>query len=182
MYCLLNGELPFEGSSLSQILSAQLTKKIEADGEGGTQRPLMKIVKRMLEKNPRDRYQSITSVVDDLNWLEVNDSEQQLGEFVAGLADVRDSITVPKFVGRTEERARIRQMIDEVRDGASRFVLVKGESGFGKSRLVGEAVSEASLLGMQVFLSEAAEQSGDCLLYTSPSPRDQRGSRMPSSA
>ena len=24
--------------------------------------------------------------------------------------------------------------------------------------------------------------SGDCLLYTSPSPRDQRGSRMPSSA
>ena len=26
------------------------------------------------------------------------------------------------------------------------------------------------------------EQPGDCLLYTSPSPRDQRGSRMPSSA
>ena len=25
-------------------------------------------------------------------------------------------------------------------------------------------------------------QAGDCLLYTSPSPRDQRGSRMPSSA
>ena len=27
-----------------------------------------------------------------------------------------------------------------------------------------------------------AEDSGSCLLYTSPSPRDQRGSRMPSSA
>ena len=27
-----------------------------------------------------------------------------------------------------------------------------------------------------------AELSRDCLLYTSPSPRDQRGSRMPSSA
>ena len=26
------------------------------------------------------------------------------------------------------------------------------------------------------------EESDDCLLYTSPSPRDQRGSRMPSSA
>ena len=26
------------------------------------------------------------------------------------------------------------------------------------------------------------DQIGDCLLYTSPSPRDQRGSRMPSSA
>ena len=28
----------------------------------------------------------------------------------------------------------------------------------------------------------AVEQSQHCLLYTSPSPRDQRGSRMPSSA
>ena len=27
-----------------------------------------------------------------------------------------------------------------------------------------------------------AEMHADCLLYTSPSPRDQRGSRMPSSA
>ena len=28
----------------------------------------------------------------------------------------------------------------------------------------------------------AFAEDGDCLLYTSPSPRDQRGSRMPSSA
>ena len=28
----------------------------------------------------------------------------------------------------------------------------------------------------------ATAQTGNCLLYTSPSPRDQRGSRMPSSA
>ena len=28
----------------------------------------------------------------------------------------------------------------------------------------------------------AEDQAGNCLLYTSPSPRDQRGSRMPSSA
>ena len=29
---------------------------------------------------------------------------------------------------------------------------------------------------------DAATHADDCLLYTSPSPRDQRGSRMPSSA
>ena len=32
-----------------------------------------------------------------------------------------------------------------------------------------------------IFMSAVAEING-CLLYTSPSPRDQRGSRMPSSA
>ena len=31
-------------------------------------------------------------------------------------------------------------------------------------------------------LAEERERAGGCLLYTSPSPRDQRGSRMPSSA
>ena len=32
------------------------------------------------------------------------------------------------------------------------------------------------------FLLKALNHPKDCLLYTSPSPRDQRGSRMPSSA
>ena len=31
-------------------------------------------------------------------------------------------------------------------------------------------------------LNRTIELAGNCLLYTSPSPRDQRGSRMPSSA
>ena len=33
-----------------------------------------------------------------------------------------------------------------------------------------------------VDLAEVVDRYKDCLLYTSPSPRDQRGSRMPSSA
>ena len=35
---------------------------------------------------------------------------------------------------------------------------------------------------MTTFHTELIHQLGPCLLYTSPSPRDQRGSRMPSSA
>ena len=31
-------------------------------------------------------------------------------------------------------------------------------------------------------ITKLIEQNKSCLLYTSPSPRDQRGSRMPSSA
>ena len=34
----------------------------------------------------------------------------------------------------------------------------------------------------KVFFSYEKANIEDCLLYTSPSPRDQRGSRMPSSA
>ena len=38
------------------------------------------------------------------------------------------------------------------------------------------------LKGLEHFWNGWAAYRSDCLLYTSPSPRDQRGSRMPSSA
>ena len=38
------------------------------------------------------------------------------------------------------------------------------------------------LVGLEELIAPLIEQHGGCLLYTSPSPRDQRGSRMPSSA
>ena len=46
---------------------------------------------------------------------------------------------------------------------------------------------ELTWLGMQLNVSNMTvalpqEKVTNCLLYTSPSPRDQRGSRMPSSA
>ena len=37
-------------------------------------------------------------------------------------------------------------------------------------------------VGKDSLVTDAYGMSTDCLLYTSPSPRDQRGSRMPSSA
>ena len=43
-----------------------------------------------------------------------------------------------------------------------------------------EDLSEEEVL--QHVQESTSGQTIDCLLYTSPSPRDQRGSRMPSSA
>ena len=51
-------------------------------------------------------------------------------------------------------------------------VAIVGPSGAGKTTLL-------QILGTLDIPSNKAES---CLLYTSPSPRDQRGSRMPSSA
>ena len=45
-----------------------------------------------------------------------------------------------------------------------------------------ETALERGLLAIIAGAGGAAHLPGICLLYTSPSPRDQRGSRMPSSA
>ena len=49
------------------------------------------------------------------------------------------------------------------------------------SKKISEAISEI-LDGDSEIAAMASAIARDCLLYTSPSPRDQRGSRMPSSA
>ena len=54
---------------------------------------------------------------------------------------------------------------------------------YGQSNTIAELVSESNFIGIYKAESPSSilnEKS--CLLYTSPSPRDQRGSRMPSSA
>ena len=48
--------------------------------------------------------------------------------------------------------------------------------------LRGHAAEQLILLDKAKEVLRVIEGMGTCLLYTSPSPRDQRGSRMPSSA
>ena len=53
-----------------------------------------------------------------------------------------------------------------------------GDADFDKAASIDAPSVEAA----QEFLTERRRRVIGCLLYTSPSPRDQRGSRMPSSA
>ena len=63
-------------------------------------------------------------------------------------------------------------LVDLVEHGVEAFVLVVG---------VEQAARDLAVLG-EVEQGDADLEDGGCLLYTSPSPRDKRQSRMPSSA
>ena len=87
---------------------------------------------------------------------------------------------------------KVFSLFDSLREKKSRFDvascgLITGESGSGKSQLAkryfqkNQPLEEENRRRIPVFHYELKEAS-TCLLYTSPSPRDQRGSRMPSSA
>ena len=66
----------------------------------------------------------------------------------------------------------------EIKQGES--VFLQGPSGSGKSTLLGLIGGVLRPRSGEILIQ--GENIAACLLYTSPSPRDQRGSRMPSSA
>jgi len=73
-----------------------------------------------------------------------------------------------------EERHRIQKMpLTEILDEMDANIRAVAEA----ARRAEEAAKAA-----RGAAGAATKASDDCLLYTSPSPRDQRGSRMPSSA
>ncbi|MBB2946656.1 DNA-binding SARP family transcriptional activator [Actinoplanes lutulentus] len=71
-------------------------------------------------------------------------------------------IAVPALglVGRTEELAVLRQAMDSALAGGTGLVLVEGEPGAGKTRLVEEAAGEAGRRGAHVVWGQCLEDGG----------------------
>ena len=58
----------------------------------------------------------------------------------------------PPFVGRAQELGLLERWFEEATAGHPRVVLVEGEAGIGKTRLLHEAMTIARRLGMDVCL------------------------------
>jgi class 3 adenylate cyclase/tetratricopeptide (TPR) repeat protein len=64
------------------------------------------------------------------------------------------------FVNRVEERAELRRTVDAALGGHGCLVLVSGEAGVGKSRLIRELDTEAEARGMRAFVGHCAHMEG----------------------
>jgi class 3 adenylate cyclase/tetratricopeptide (TPR) repeat protein len=64
------------------------------------------------------------------------------------------------FVARGPERGRLVQAVGRAREGNGALILLAGEAGIGKSRLVEEAITEAQRLGSRVLTGHCVDQQG----------------------
>ena len=65
-----------------------------------------------------------------------------------------------------------------------KLIILTGPSGVGKGTVVKEILGKEKNFWLSISATTREPRDGekDCLLYTSPSPRDRQKSRMPSSA
>lgn len=71
-----------------------------------------------------------------------------------------DTPPLTQLVERDGQRASLRRAVDEALGGRGRLVLVAGEAGVGKSRLVSEVAAEADARGMRVLTGHCVDSDG----------------------
>jgi two-component system sensor kinase len=156
---------PFYGKSIGTILFAHMTDPVPELRPLGVAVPraLDELVARLLRKDPRDRYQSAEAVLADVEAIVQRLSQGDADpSVVIGASDRRGNLTEPAFVARAQELDELDSQIRKAIQGQAGLVLLEGESGGGKTRLLAEAAQRAAREGLWVLrgqgTSEVAQQ------------------------
>jgi len=115
---------------------------------------LRAVIANLLEPNPENRYGSAWVVQQQLaaaTGYSIPSETQQIRESYLQSA---------KFIGRDAELAALRQQLAQVKAGKGRALIMTGESGIGKSRLIDELAVWALTDGFTVLQGQAVAEGG----------------------
>lgn len=158
----LTGHVPFVADNVGELIFHHMTSPIPDPTliNSLIPRHLSDIVLRLLQKHPRDRYQSAAGVLYDLRQIETVVGAANPQCLVLGTKDRRESLIEPAFVGRSRDMTFLRSELEAVAQGVSRTVLVTAAAGLGKSRLLLEISRIAVSNGFRVFRAQGQNQIG----------------------
>lgn len=175
LHQILTGRYPYEAAteSVSPALTVTLTDASESAAAppagpvatklagraagvlgAGLEGPLGAVVQRLLELEPRQRYSDPGHVLADLSAV--------LGKpLQVDTAETRESfLSASVLVGRQHELATLSAALERARQGAGGAILLVGESGVGKSRLLDELRSIALVRGVRVLRGQSISTAG----------------------
>ncbi len=154
LYEMLTGTPPFSGQNPISVIMKHIREIPPSMGEINIAVPdeIQQIVLKLLAKEPVDRFQSAEEVLRALpSEFVLPDDEQR---------DVPMKVMRPQFVGRESEMKTLRAMLRDVQAGEQRVVLISGESGVGKSRLVEELLGDALIHDFLCLKGAGQEEGG----------------------
>ncbi|HEY8766096.1 MAG TPA: AAA family ATPase, partial [Dehalococcoidia bacterium] len=149
---LHTGEPMAEGGDLLGS-DVNLAARIEAEAAGG-QVLVSELTRQLARRNPGLEFAALgermlKGFAEPVNLFEVRWPEDD---------GARPLLT--RFVGRVEERGALQQRLEAAIRGQGSLVLVGGEPGIGKTRLVSELALHAVDRGLQVLSGRAYETEG----------------------
>ena len=159
LYEVLSGTNPFQRSGLEATLAAILSHVPDDLHEQvpAVPKSVAAVLARMLAKDPAERFQSFGDVRLELRRL--------AGALAPAAADPRPPVPEPRKIGselagRESELAELERSIRLAAAGRGSLLLIGGEAGVGKSRLIDEALASARVLGCLTLVGRCSEQEG----------------------
>lgn len=139
-YQMLTGSPPFAERDAVALVHAQIARLARPPHELNSHVPLMlsRLVVRLLEKEPTDRYQTAQALAADLRelrrqWLQTG----VIQPFPLAVHEVPRGLNIPEqLYGRDDELQSLSAAFTRASAGGRELVLVTGGPGIGKSALV----------------------------------------------
>ncbi len=117
---------------------------------------LRRVLTRLTEEDPERRYQSGAELAAELDALSLQGGGGRLLPVHPGRLPAHRRPPPPRLFGRNWELAELRAIWTEARGGNGKAVLVEGDPGSGKSRLVEEVAEEARASGALVLAGKCS--------------------------
>jgi predicted ATPase/class 3 adenylate cyclase len=160
LYETLTGRPPFSGHDPVAVISQHLNTPPVAPSFHNPSLPpaLNDLILKLLAKNPPDRPSSADEVLAALQALR---EQIERGEVVAAAeapaAPSIGRVAWGTFVGREREMEQLKERLADAFSGLGSVVMVVGDAGIGKTRLLQEFATYARLRGAQVLWGAAYE-------------------------
>ncbi len=157
LYELATGERPFSHANPVTLVRKHIVERPLPPSRLVAEIPewLEAIILKLLEKDPVDRFQTAGEVLAALK------EPETIAHVRASFPDAaKPGFAQTRFVGREKEMERLDRVLDDVLKSHGKFVLVTGEAGVGKTRLVEELKAGAFLEGFRFLRGACYEKEG----------------------
>lgn len=151
-YALLMGEPPMFMPGSERLVLLTLNESLESKGQ--IPADTSAVITRLLATLPMDRYASAAEVIEAINRITGGSYELETRE-TAGSYALR-----VRFVDREAELRTLQLVWEHAQFDVGKLVLVSGEAGVGKTRLLEEFIVQAEMEGARVARGQCVAGGG----------------------
>ncbi len=141
LYESLFGKPPFNDDDPMDLAKSHLEKDVVIPESDSLSKELRDLILKLLEKDPMDRFFSAREAADQIQsitGIKLDQPENLLSKSLIRSAE---------FVGREKELSALKDSLAQAGSKGLQFILISGESGIGKTRLVEEFSARSQVEG-----------------------------------